>query len=213
MQFRQQQQQRQRKGTEGGKDFELSSQVWAWDLKKAVLGPPPENAQYMLEAHSVANPDNEWCYTLDVRYIPDPSAHFENVYCPRYGLIVATANYKPNDRDAARWSDVVWYFWTQLCNHEGIRPSSLRWIIRNEITNPMAEKLLWHIMEVYHGEGEGGEKEVTLAPRDWYFHPVVRLSNVVGVLHLLGDHADSLGMKSIIQIEIIPICNILIEIG
>lgn len=196
------------------KDIVPSKEVWRWDLNDAYLVQPPESVKSMLKSKGM-NPGEYWCHRLIVYYhgkVGDPEAHFGNLYCPRYGLIVAMSNYKPQEPGVERWSDIVWYFWVIFCKAQNVHPSALRWVYRHEIENVDTKRIFFEVMSANYGTEADFESIVLpLTPQDPDFYPVLRSPNVIGTLYLLSDHLQIIGRKSISRFELSQNSDILVE--
>lgn len=92
------------------------------------------------------------------------------------------------------WSDIAFIEWAAVCEEQGVKPASLKYIVRNHITNPetrnVARKVVGGFLATHLKEWPGNQYE---APQE-QLQALCGTPNGIGVGHMLAQHSDAMGL-------------------
>ncbi|KAL8789872.1 MAG: hypothetical protein Q9213_000940 [Squamulea squamosa] len=121
---------------------------------------------------------------------------YNNVYSLSNGLMAAYDNYKSNN-ERLYWSDVAFAIWTEIASLESKSPMDIRHIARSKIYNKFTSSIINAAM------AQMPSKQVSaLKPGDEAFLAMLGTPNGAGGVHLLMQHKQVLGLKTISKVFI-----------
>ncbi|KAJ5585439.1 uncharacterized protein N7459_005239 [Penicillium hispanicum] len=132
----------------------------------------------------------------------DDRIHFDSMYCPNIGVIIAEEMYKYSQVGEAlnSWSDVTWAYWKSLCTEKGIAPSAFQWYIASAMGSDDVIELFMEILKYYSPQtvsNQAGDTQrlYTIADTDVDFIALFSCGQLNSLLWLLTDHMIGIGHK------------------
>ena len=179
------------------------------------LARPPRPMMDLFTRQGIGIGNNYYNYvtTWPLEHLGKITAGFINVHSPADGVIIASDNRRqpdPNPDDIPKnpdtWSEIAWWQWMRACNT--VKPGQnaygdLKYIFRYHIENPSGSEIIVEAL----GNPMAQDKVVTFVPDadqslDNAFWPLLGSENGNGIIHMLADHKQTLGGKTVKSLNI-----------
>ncbi|KAJ5594361.1 uncharacterized protein N7459_000569 [Penicillium hispanicum] len=137
---------------------------------------------------------------------------YENIIAPTAGLLISSNNYGSaknpttglTDVAPDRWSAVAWADLDMICTDARVDPSSLRYILQDEIINAKTNTTLYIAASKSNGLGtdaSGNPVVSTWTPADEEFYAALGTPNGVGSVYILKDYPEGVGRQTIVSVS------------